>query len=192
MSESVDTLFAEFVDVYQAGGEFDPRQFLQRAGSNGEEFLQRVERYLAESRPPEPSPEAVAAMQAWMDGDSPLLTMRTAAGVSRDAVVDAIVGDTGLEPAKRDRVARRYHDLEAGLLNPGRVDRRIIAAIARILRVKVSDIPMLNALAPPAAPAGVFYRAPADALMSELADAHVAYSRPPELDEVDRLFGIEP
>ena len=41
----------------------------------------------------------------------------------------AVMGSLGLDPAKRKKVARYYHQLETGLLDPRRVSGRVFEAL---------------------------------------------------------------
>ena len=85
-------------------------------------MAQLLEGFVAAVPPPEPSEETVALIRAWRIGDPPLLELRRSRGLTRAAVVDGLVAALGLNPAKREKVAGYYHELESGLLDPGRVD----------------------------------------------------------------------
>ena len=58
----------------------------------------------------------------WLQGNPPLLELRRRRGLKRDLVVDGLVRLLGLDPGKRERVARYYDELETGLLDASRVD----------------------------------------------------------------------
>ena len=79
-----------------------------------------------------------------------------------------------------------YHRLEAGLLDPTRIDRRVFAAIARALRAGLADLAFA---APPQAAGGLYLRSPPAAPARIPADAVLSRSAPVERDEVDELFG---
>ena len=123
----------------------------------------------------------------WLQGDPPLLELRRRRGLRRDVFVDALVRLLGLDPRKREKVARYYHELETGLLDASRVDRRVFAALAEALRARAEDLPPWSA--PPRPPEGVYLRAaePAAAPSVRLPPAAEA-----EWDEIDRLFCGEP
>jgi hypothetical protein len=133
-----------------------------------------------------PEPEAVALMEAWIAGEPPLLELRRRRGHRREAVVEAILGALGIDPAKRGKVAGHYHRLESGLLDTRRVDRRVLDAIASAIGATVDEV--LAWAAPPrgAAPEGVYLRPAA----APLAGAVALSARVAEPDEVDVLFGL--
>jgi hypothetical protein len=54
--------------------------------------------------------------------------------------VDALVKLLGLDPTKRAKVKRYYHELESGLLEPRGVDRRVWEALAETLKAQVVDL----------------------------------------------------
>jgi hypothetical protein len=180
-ASAVDTLFDEYAVAYARGERPEAEEYLRRAGAQADELALLLDRFLAAAPVPAPTPDAVRMYEAWERGQTPLLALRTARGVTRDGVVDAIVTALSLDPAKRGKVKRYVHELEAGLLEPRRVDRSVLAAIAEAVHAKVED---LLAWRPrPLAMEGVFLRAddPADAVMS-------APAEPEEEDEIDRLF----
>lgn len=172
-------LFDEWAARFARGERPDLREYLARAGDGQEEVARLAEAWLARTEPPEPDEEAIALAQAWIEGAPPIVALRARRGLRRGEVVDALIERFGLDRAKREKVRRYYHEVETGQLVPG--DERLVAALADILRTRVSD---LLALRPrPLAAEPAYYRALAtDAL-----------TRPPAapedaLDEIDRLF----
>jgi hypothetical protein len=73
-------------------------------------------------------------------GESPLLRLRTARGLTRDAVVAALVRTLGLDEKKKEKVRRYYNELESGLLESERVDRRVWDVLAENLGAQASDL----------------------------------------------------
>jgi hypothetical protein len=187
----VAVLFDEYAAAFARGEEPDLREYLARAGDGGDELARLVEAFVASAPAAEPSEERVALTRAWAAGQSPLLEVRTRRGVRRDEVVDAILGRFGIDSAKRQKVAGYYHELEAGLLDPLRVDRSVWELLAELLRASVSDLRRRQALSsPPPAGVAVAYRrsAPSAAFETAVPAAPAAAQAPEPPDEVDRLF----
>jgi hypothetical protein len=126
----------------------------------------------------------VELFEAWQAGESPLLRLRTARGVTRDAIVGALMRALGLDETKKDKVRRYYHELEAGLLDPARVDQRVWDVLAEKLGARVAD---LVAWRPrrPEFPQPAFARGPARPMMAAM---RVPESPQEQDDEIDRLF----
>jgi hypothetical protein len=185
MAEDVITLFDEYAARYARGERPDAREYLARAGAQADELARLLERFVAATPPPAPSEETVELIRAWRSGEPPLLDLRRRRGLKRAAVVDALMSALGLDPAKREKVAGYYHELESGLLDPGRVDRRVFRVLAETLKAKVED---LLAWQPPAPAGDVYYRRADADVLSQIAPAPAA--PPPEEapDEIDRLF----
>ena len=180
-AEPVSVLFDEYLAAYARGERPEAAEYLRRAGAQADELAALLDGFLAAAPVPEPTPEAVELYEAWEQGQTPLLALRTARGVTRDRVVDAIVSALSLDPARRGKVKRYVHELEAGLLEPRRVDRSVLAAIAEAVHAKVED---LFAWRPrPLAVGGVYLRAEAP-----VAPVMSAPAEPEEEDEIDRLF----
>jgi hypothetical protein len=187
----VAALLDEYAAAFARGEEPDLREYLARAGDEADELARLVETFVARAPAAEPSEERVAMTRAWASGQSPLLEVRTRRGVRREEVVEAILGRFGIDAAKRQKVAGYYHELEAGLLDPLRVDRGVWELLAELLRARVSDLRRRPRLSPPPTGMAVAYRrnAPQAAFEAPAAAAASAPAREPEPpDEVDRLF----
>jgi hypothetical protein len=187
----VSLLFDEWAARFARGEEPDLREYLARAGEGADELAGLVEAFVAVAPAAEPSEERVALTRAWAAGQSPLLELRTRRGVRREAVVEAILSRFGLAAEKRQKVAGYYHELESGLLDPLRVDRRVWELLAELLRASVTDLRRPLRLTPPPTGLAVAYRRAApkaafEALAAPAAAAPAAEPEPP--DEVDRLF----
>lgn len=171
------TLFDEYVASLERGEGPDLRAYLVRAGEDAEELASLVDMWLQVAPVPEPDEEAVALAAAWIEGEPPLLELRRRRQLTRDRVVDFIVERFRLDPAKRPKVARYYHEVETGKLPPSPPIRdALVAVFGRALpdwRVRPLDV----------APA--FHRAPVAAPAVTL-EAAVAPAEP--WDEVDELF----
>lgn len=187
----VAALFDEYAAAFARGEEPDLREYLTRAGEGADELARLVEAFVAAAPAPEPSEERIALTRAWAQGQSPLLELRTRRGVRREEVVDAILGRFGIGSGKRQKVAGYYHELEAGLLDPLRVDRSVWELLAELLRASVSDLRRRPRLSPPPPGMAVAYQRSArkaafESLPARAAPASAAEPEPP--DEVDRLF----
>ena len=190
----VSALFDEYAAAFARGEEPDLREYLARAGEEADELARLVEAFVVVASAREPSEERVALTRAWAAGESPLLELRARRGVRREEVVEAILGRFGIDAAKRQKVAGYYHELEAGLLDPLRVDRGVWELLAELLRSSVSDLRRRPRLSPPP-PAGLavaYRRSTPKAAFESVASAAPAAAQapqPPEPpDEVDRLF----
>jgi hypothetical protein len=182
MPEDVFTLFDDYAARFARGEAPDLRGYLMRAGEGAGELGRLVDAFLARASPPEPDEERVALARAWVAGQPPLLELRTRRGLRRDAVVDGLVQLLGLDPTKRAKVKRYYHELESGLLEPRGVDRRVWEALAETLKAQLGD---LVAWRPRPAQAATVYLRASEALSAPPPQPAVAEE--PE-DEIDRLF----
>lgn len=184
MADPVFELFDEYAARWARGERPDAREYLERAGEGEGELAVLIDRFLAAAPPPPPGEEARALVEAWAAGESPLLALRVRRGLKRDAVVDRLVSTLGLDPAKRAKVKRYYHELESGLLEPGGVDRRVWDVLAAALRARAGDL--IGWRPPPVAARAAFLRAEEPAAFTP--------SRVPstedheEPDEIDLLF----
>ena len=190
MSDAVMTLFEEFAARRARGERPDPVDYLARAGARAADLATLIDRYLQEAPAPEaPAPEDVAVVGALLEGEPALLGLRRGRGVRVDAVAARIVEALGLDEGRATRVKRLYQRLEAGLLDPRRVDRRVLSAVAAALGVAERDVPL-------GGPRGArevvvaFARDPASAPSAR--DVELPPEPPPEEAdaEVDRLFGL--
>ena len=107
-------------------------------GERGDELARMLDRFLASAPPPPPPPERVEMMRAWLAGEPPILELRKQRGLTRDVVVDRLLGLLGLKEERRAKVRRYYHELETGLLEPRGVDRRVWEALADVLGAGVA------------------------------------------------------
>jgi hypothetical protein len=181
----VDELFAEYADAFARGDRPSSADYLARAGEGANELASLLDRFVAGAPAPRPTEAETAWMDAWLRGEPPLLELRVRRGLKRDQVVDALVGALGVPHALREKVARYYHELESGLLDAARVDRRVWDALANVMR---SPLTQTAAWRPGMRQQAVaaFYRADETAAPAPAAPA--AQPAPPEPDEVDRLF----
>jgi hypothetical protein len=180
-------LFQEYADAYARGERPRARDFLDRAGGERDELAALIDRFLA-SVPVRPaSAEDEALVAAWVADEPPLLALRTRRRLRRGEVVDALLAALALDPSRREKLRRRYHELETGQLEPARVDRRVWEALAATLQARAEELAAWGRPARPAAAQEAYFRG-GDAIRVPAAAAREA--REEEPDEVDRLFGI--
>ncbi len=168
------TLFDEYAARFARGERPDLREYLSRAGEGADELAQLVDGFLARAEPPEPDKEAVARMQEWL----PLVQVRTRRRLRRVEVVDALIERFGLDPAKRKKVERYYHEVETGQRIPA--DERLVVALGEVLRTSVSELLAWRPRPPAAQPA--YYRA------NEPQPVAPAAPAAEEPDDIDDLF----
>jgi hypothetical protein len=189
---TVETLFDEFALAYRRGARPDVGAYLERApeGAERDDLAGLIDRFLQAVPAREPSEEEVVLMQARLEQEPPLLVLRLRRALGRDAIVDALISRLGLDPAKRGKVWRYYHELETGLLDPDPVDRSVWDVLADVLRANAQRLAALRP--PPFRMEPAFRAADASFRVEKLA---VRPAQPDERpDEIDRLFlgPIEP
>lgn len=184
MKSRVELLFDEFAMRYVRGERPDVRDYLEQVRNLGqlEQLTFLIDRFLKAVPARESTEEDLVLMEAQFGQKPPLLLLRERRELRREAVVGALLAVLGLDPAKRDKLDRYYHELESGLLDAERVDRSVWNALGELLHANVralfaSRVPYLDLT--------VYYLlAPETDLESSrgrLADAE-------EPDEIDRLF----
>jgi hypothetical protein len=184
VAERVDELFAEYAAAYARGERPSAREFLARAGGETDELALLIDRFLARAPAPVADERAVELFEAWQAGESPLLRLRALRGTKRDSVVDALVRTLQLDPQKKGKVRRYYHELESGLLDPERVDGRVWDVLAEELSARAADLISWR-------PKPMRFAASAFARTDEItARVSVPPAAPKEKeeDEIDRLF----
>jgi hypothetical protein len=181
-------LFDEYAASFARGERPDARAYLARAGEKGDELAALIERYLKRVPPPAPDADTVALAESWLAGQPPLLELRTRRGLRRDDVVDALVKRLDLDRAKRAKVKRYYDELEGGLLEPKRVDRRVWDVLASTLRARMDDLLAWRTDPPEAAFDALYRVTQADAVVAPSLAASTPPPRREEPDKIDRLF----
>jgi hypothetical protein len=184
--ERVDELFDEYAAAYVRGERPAASEFLARAGGEADELAGLIDAFLARAPAPAPDETTVALFEAWQAGESPLLRLRTARGLKRETVVATIVRALGLNSQKEAKVSRYYHELESGVLDPNRVDRRLWDVLANALGARVGDLAAWR-------PRPMEFQAPAFARTSMTMSSIDAPTAPDTAaesqdDEIDRLF----
>jgi AAA domain len=153
----------------QAGKRPDLREYLARAGDGQEELARLVDRFLQWAEPGEPDEDAVGVAQAWIEGEAPLVALRARRGMKREWVVDALMERFGLAAGLREKVGRRYHELETGQLELRQVDQALLDELAVLFKARIGD---LLAWQPrPVTAQAVYYRANPPIASERAADA---------------------
>ena len=140
MADEVMHLFDEYAASFARGERPDARAYLAQAGEGADELAALIDGYLQAAPAPAAQEDALALTRAWLEGEPPLLTLRTQRALKRDDVVDSLVDELGLDRAKRKKVERYYHRLETGLLDPARVSGRVFDVLAETLRASLADV----------------------------------------------------
>lgn len=145
----VEGLYSEFVAEHKAGGEADPKQFLQQLeGRERRALATLIDGYL--SRSPGREWDAAAfegsPAQAWAErmaaelagepvtaGWSKVLPeLREKARITRRKLVEQLADAIGA-PDQTEKVSLYYHRMERGELEPGGVSTRVLEALAGIV-----------------------------------------------------------
>jgi hypothetical protein len=184
MADEVFELFDDYAARFARGERPDAREYLARAGEEADELAALIDRYLESAPAPAPHKDTRALAAAWIEGEPPLLELRNRRGLKRDAVVEALINALSLDPAKRGKVKRYYHQLETGLLEPRGVDQRVFDVLAETLRAPLADV---RAWRPqPQAIGAAYMRRDAEAELST--EPPLPSEENEERDEIDRLF----
>ena len=190
MTDTTFTLFDDFAARFARGESPDVRTYLERAGEGRDELADLIDAFLARAEPGEPDEEAVAVMRAFVDDRPPLLELRTRLGIRVDEIVNSLVTGLGVEPHKNAKVKDYYQQLEGGLLDARRVDRRVWDVLAPQLGEAVRDLagwrPRVTPLPTAFARHALVDRGLAAGAFAVDRAADVV--RPPEEDDVDRPF----
>jgi hypothetical protein len=91
---------------------------------------------------PAPMPDeiAVTLMQAWLAGEPPLRELRVKRGLRVEDVVGQLAAQFDVDLAHRAKLRRYFQRLERGALDIGRVDRRLLEALAATLQASASSL----------------------------------------------------
>jgi len=186
MNERVEALFDDFAARFARGERPDPHTYLARAGGQADELARLLDAYLVLVPPGEPSADDRArvrllALEAMEEGT--LLGLRKRGGLSRGAVVDAIVTAFSLDEGKREKVRRYYHELESGQLDPKRVNGKLWLVLGKLLGAPGERLAGLAG--PQVVAASALYRRDPD---TDAIEPPMTAAAPDEPDEVDRLF----
>ena len=197
-------LLSAFMDAWNAGERPDVDDYLRRATeADREDLAAEIGMFLSIAQTPEFSPEALSTLFAdpqvkqleslpselglW---PATLPRLRREARLRRDELVKRLAEALGLKQ-REAKVARYYHQMETGTLEPQGVSDRVINALASILGVdadELADAGRLRGFAR-ATPRTTFGRTYGAADATPAMPASVARAaEEEEWDEVDELF----
>ncbi|RDI75456.1 hypothetical protein Gocc_1254 [Gaiella occulta] len=187
---SVERLFDEFAAAYARGERPDVAAVLARAGEEADALASLLDAFLAAVPARETRAEDVELMQARLAGEPPLLALRLRRRLTRDAVVDALMGLLRLDPGKRTKVRAYFSDLEAGVLDPKGVAPAVWDALGKVLGADAVARALAGGKGVSLSVETAYYRV---AGKPELAGADAVAPAPPAAgpdrpDEIDRLF----
>lgn len=143
----VDKLFTDYVAEHRAGGEADPRAYLEKVkGVDRDELATLIDAYLVRSPGRSWDPEAyqgsaaqelVAGVERSMGGEAgtwPMLLprLRDRAKITRAALVERLGAALGVG-GQNEKVAEYYHRMEQGSLDSKGVSTPVLEALAAIV-----------------------------------------------------------
>lgn len=210
----VDQLLKDYIAEHRAGGEADPRAYLERADSADRAELEAlIDAYLVRA-PGEPWDEAAYSGSAaerlveslheslaGASGSWPVLLpeLRHKARIKRAQLVERLAAALGVA-GREEKVAYYYNQMEHGGLSPAGVSDRVLDALGGIVdttrealreagqTVVAQDTDQAISFARVAQPAPPEYADSAGETGGPGIDAESADSARPERDEVDELF----
>src|SRR4051812_45252633 len=205
MSTFSDRLLSEFIDAWASGRRPDVDAYLAQADEVDRDVLEReIHTFLLHAPNPAYSDESRAEISAQpltrAIGDMPdelglwptlLPSLRKRARLRRDQLATKLADALGASDAER-KVARYYHGMEAGTLDPAGVSSRVLRALSGLLDVSERELEEAGAFHgfTRSAPQTAFGRS-YDVASGEL-DAMSAMASPAmeaaAWDEVDELF----
>lgn len=190
MADRVFELFDEFAAAWARGERPSLDDYLEQAGPEAELLARLVDEYVSRAPAPPPRTDAVELLDAFLEREPGLLTLRRRRGLRVDEVVDALA--KVLTVKDRAKLKARYQQLEGGLLDPRRVSERLWDALAGAVDPSAREAARWGRPAPTAAPA---FRVKQEPLFESLAVQRTEPLRqaadPEPADEVDQLFGVE-
>lgn len=204
---SVDDLFERYRSAFQSGEGSDPQPYLEQLeGDERRELEALIDSFLARGARRRFDAETFARMRedplarriestmasrlATQEGWQTLLPRaRTRAQVLRADVVKRLAAALGV-PDREEKVARYYHEMETGRLEPSGVSERVLRSLGEILGVPAETLREAGRRLAPPAPAqpAAFARSAKPAAAPRSAEPPGAPAQPREWDEVDQLF----
>lgn len=185
---NAELLFEEFAARFARGESPDVRDYLERAEGERDELAALIDGFVAGFPAPEPSAETRAVFADLVpaaQSTPPMLAARIRLGMRRSQVVRFLLTHLGLEEAAEDRVARYYHELETGILDPERVSPYVWHNLAKLFGTQIRSL-MVRPNDPPPTMVAAYYRHSDDVALTAPAPSREVAQ--PERDEIDRLF----
>jgi hypothetical protein len=205
MWTSSETLLSQFIDAWNAGKRPDVDAYLARAAGDDRDGLQQeIRTFLLHAPTPSYSDETRAEIRSepltQTLGRMPdelglwptlLPTLRRRERLQRDQLVAKLAEALGVSGSER-KVARYYHDMETGTLDPAGVSARVLRALGSLLGVSERELEEAGAFegftrSTPQAAFGRTYDVASGELLA-MPPAAASPSTEQEWDEVDKLF----
>ena len=211
MTQDRDRILSQFIDAWNAGLRPEVDAFIERApGAERAGLAEDIASFLTWAPTPaygaaalediaaEPTLKAVLAAARGPGGLWPELLprLRARAALSTSQLAAALVELLRLPPGSERKAETYLVEMEEGALAPTGVSRRLLAAMARVLRVPVGELEGAGDLgtwrAPPPAPRFRAWTGADEPVRDDLkllAEVFPAAAAPdPGWDEVDELF----
>lgn len=203
----LERLLREFRRDFEAGGTLRPSEVLARVeGADRRELEALIDAYLARAprRPFDPEAFAASPARALVDDLAEALAaeagtwravlprLRDAAQLRRSELVRRLSDRLGVA-GREEKVARYYHEMEQGRLDPSGVSDRLLAALAELVgttaeRLREAGRGLRVADEPPAGATFARAASPAEEHLDAIAASPRVSGAGEEPDEVDRLF----
>jgi len=203
----VERLLQEFQRDFEAGGSLRPSDVLARVeGADRRELEALIDAYLARApRRPfdaaafEASPARALAddLAEALEGEAGtwravLPRLRDAARLRRSELVRRLAAGLGVA-GREEKVARYYHEMEHGLLDPNGVSDRVLAVLAELVgttpeRLRDAGERLRPTDEPPGTVAFARAATPAEEYREQIGAPASPASEVRDADEVDRLF----
>jgi hypothetical protein len=192
VSDRAVELFERFVEQLASGGRANVAEVVIEAGDQGEVLAAMIASYLATRPTAQPDAAEVAAFASRPELDPPrpwqelLPALRKQARLNRTELVRRLAALLGVQGSE-SQVGGYLHELETGLLEPARVRRPVVEALASIFAVPATLLETSRRLPglPPPNRAIVFSRAAGVDASASLA---MLDDEPPTDPRVDDLF----
>jgi transcriptional regulator with XRE-family HTH domain len=203
-----DQVLSEFMDAWNAGRRPSVDDYLEKvAPAERDELAEQIGTWLSVAPAPAYDADATAAIRAdplfervmaittaeggALSVELPVLRARAGLGIAQ--VARKLVAALGLQRGDEERTADYLERVESGELDPARLSRRLLDALAGVLDVTGERLLAAADLPRPAAAGGALFRAEAgsgDWLAEETeAIAAAAFTpAPATMGELDRLF----
>jgi hypothetical protein len=203
----VERLLREFQRDFEAGGAMRPSEVLARVeGADRRELEALLDAYLARAprRPYDAAAFESSPARALVDDLAEALEveagawkavlprLRDAAQLRRSELVRTLAFRLGVA-GREDKVARYYHEMEQGRLEPAGVSERVLSVLAELLgtsagRLREAGAALRVADEPPTAVTFARAAQPAEEHRELMESATPASAPGEDADEVDRLF----